>query len=145
MSASLKFAPSNRAGLGWRAGLWTAQAVLAVLFGTAGVMKTFMAPDALVPMGLSYATDIPLWLLRFIGVSELAGAVGIILPALTRVMPRLTPLAALGFATIQILAIAFHMMRGELAEMAPMNISLLALSLFVLWGRISKAPITSRS
>jgi hypothetical protein len=45
---------------------------------------------------------------------------------------------------IQVLAIGFHIMRGEFAEMAAMNLSLLALSAFVLWGREAKAPIKPR-
>ena len=66
------------------------------------------------------------------------------MPALTRIKPVLTPLAALGFATIQVLAIGFHTMRGEFAEAAPINLLLLGLSLFVVWGRLRKAPIAAR-
>jgi hypothetical protein len=118
--------------------------VLAGLFGMAGVMKTFMAPADLLTQGINYATDLPLWLLRFIGISELSGAIGILLPALTGILPRLTPLAALGFATIQVLAIGFHTMRGELAMALPFNLALLGLALFVLWGRLKKAPVAPR-
>jgi uncharacterized membrane protein YphA (DoxX/SURF4 family) len=125
--------------------LWVAQALLALLFGMAGVMKTFMPVPALVAIGINYAADLPLWLLRFIGVAELSGAVGVVLPTLTRIMPRLTPLAALGFVTIQVLAIGFHAMRGELAMALPLNVVLLGLSLFVLWGRSTKARIAARS
>lgn len=135
---------SNRAPFRWQVALWAAQILLALLFGAAGAMKTFMAPEALVPMGLNFATEIPTWLLRFIGLCEMAGAVGIILPAATRIMPILTSLAALGFATIQVLAIGFHLLRGEIVEVATMNVALLALSAFVVWGRNAKAPITSR-
>ncbi len=135
---------SSRAPFRWEIALWSAQILLALLFGAAGVMKTFMAPEALVPMGFNYATEIPYWLLRFIGVCELAGAIGVILPALTRIMPIFTSLAALGFVMIQVLAIGFHVMRGEFAEMAAMNLSLLALSAFVLWGRETKVPIKAR-
>jgi hypothetical protein len=124
--------------------LWVAQVLLALLFGLAGVMKAFMPVQALVATGIIYAADLPLWLLRFIGVAELSGAVGIVLPAMTRIMPRLTPLAALGFVTIQVLAIGFHAMRGELAMALPLNLVLLGLSLFVLWGRSAKAPIAAR-
>ena len=124
--------------------LWIAQVMLAVLFGLAGVMKTFMPVTALVANGINYAADLPLWLLRCIGVAELSGAVGVVLPALTRVMPRLTPLAALGLVTIQGLAIGFHAMRGELAMALPLNIVLLGLSIFVLWGRSTKAPVAAR-
>ncbi len=64
---------------------------------------------------------------------------------LTRIRPGLTPLAALGFVTIQILAIGFHVVRGEIASSAPLNALLLGLSLFVLWGRTKKAPISPRT
>jgi uncharacterized membrane protein YphA (DoxX/SURF4 family) len=144
MSNVQSLSTDNRAPFRWEIALWSAQILLALLFGAAGVMKTFLAPEALVPMGLTYATEIPYWLLRFIGVCELAGAVGVILPALTRIMPIYTSLAALGFVMIQVLAIGFHIMRGEFAEMAAMNLSLLALSAFVLWGREAKAPIKPR-
>jgi hypothetical protein len=128
----------------WTIGLWIAQILLALLFGLAGVMKSFMPPADLAAAGINYATELPLWLLRFIGAAELAGAIGILLPALTRILPGLTPLAALGFTTIQILAIGFHAVRGELAMALPFNIVLLGLSLFVLWGRSRKAPIAPR-
>ena len=57
----------------------------------------------------------PEWLVRFIGVVEFLGALGMILPALTRILPWLTPLAALGFAVIQVLAIGTHAALGEIA------------------------------
>jgi uncharacterized membrane protein YphA (DoxX/SURF4 family) len=130
--------------LAWQVGIWSAQILLFLAFGPVGLMKTFLSPEALVGMGVSFARDVPYWLLRFIGVSELAGSLGIVLPALTRVMPFFTPLAALGFVTIQVLAIGFHIMRGEFAMMAPLNFALLGLSLFVLWGRTRKLPISPR-
>ncbi|MNL87944.1 hypothetical protein D3C87_2173820 [compost metagenome] len=58
-------------------------------------------------------------------------------------MSRLTPLAALGFSLIQVLAMGVHISRGEFMVL-PMNLVLLALSLFVLWGRERKAPIVAR-
>jgi uncharacterized membrane protein YphA (DoxX/SURF4 family) len=130
--------------LAWQIGIWSAQILQFLAFGPFGLMKTFLSPEALVGMGLSFARDVPYWLLRFIGISELAGSLGIVLPALTRVMPFLTPLAALGFVTIQVLAIGFHIMRGEFAMMVPLNFALLGLSLFVLWGRTRKLPISPR-
>lgn len=133
-----------RAGLGWQIGLWVTQVLLAGFYGLAGFMKTTMAPEQLVPMGLNYAVDIPHWLLLFIGACELAGAIGIVLPALTRIQPWLTPLAALGFVAIQVLAICFHLTRAEIHGL-PMNVVLLALAAFVVWGRTRKAPIEGRS
>ncbi|RRH92158.1 DoxX family protein [Mesorhizobium tamadayense] len=133
--------PSSRS---WHIGLWAAQLVLVILFGWPGIMKTFMDPSVLPPMGIVWATDVPIWFLRFIGLCELAGAFGMILPTATRILPFLTPLAALGFVTIQVLAIGFHAFRGETSHTLPMNVVFLALSLFVLWGRTRKAPITRR-
>ncbi|WP_095203672.1 DoxX family protein [Mesorhizobium carmichaelinearum] len=144
MSVSQAHTASRSSSRPWHIGLWVAQIALFILFGMPGIMKTFMAPSALAPMGIVWATDVPIWLLRFIGLCELAGALGMILPAATRILPFLTPLAALGFVTIQVLAIGFHAFRGETGHTLPMNIIFLALSLFVLWGRTRKAPIASR-
>ena len=59
------------------------------------------------------------------------------LPVLTRMLPWLAPLAALGLALIQVLAIGFHARRYETAKTLPLNLVLIALSLFVLWSRWS--------
>ncbi|RUV26206.1 DoxX family protein [Mesorhizobium sp. M1A.F.Ca.IN.022.04.1.1] len=128
----------------WNIALWVAQVLLFILFGMPGIMKTFLDPSALPPMGILWATDVPVWLLRFIGIGELAGALGMILPAATRILPLLTPLAALGFVAIQVLAIGFHAYRGETSQVLPLNLVYLALSIFVMWGRARKAPIASR-
>jgi putative oxidoreductase len=128
---------------GWNIGLWVAQGVLAFFYGYAGFTKLSQTMESLGAMGMSYALDFPELLTRFIGTMEVLGAIGIILPALTRIQPRLTPLAALGFSLIQLLAMAVHITRGEFGVL-PMNLVLLALSLFVAWGRFRKAPIASR-
>ena len=135
---------SARVTTGWQISLWAAQIVLAIAYGASGVMNGFMSVNGLTAMGMSHAAVLPYWLLRFLGITELAGTVGIILPALTRIKPVFTPLAALGFTAIQVLAIGYHITRGEFAMMAPINLTLLALSLFVLWGRLRKAPIEPR-
>jgi len=131
-------------GRGWMLGLWAAQIALAIFFGMTGYCKSFLSPGALEQMGIAWAADAPIGLIRFIGIAELAGAVGIILPSLLRVRPSLTALAALGFGVIQGLAIPFHVIRGEIA-ITPINALLLALSLFVVWGRSVKSPIEPRS
>jgi len=71
------------------------------------------------------------------------GGIGILLPSLTRIQPRLTLLAALGCAALQVCAVVFHVSRGEAAN-TPFNSVLVGLSLFVFWGRRSKAPIAPR-
>jgi len=122
--------------------LWVVQVLLAALYGAAGFMKSTMPIAALAAM-MKWPALVPGELVRFIGVAELAGAVGIILPAAFRVVPGLTIAAAIGLALIQVLAIPFHVYHGE-SEMLPVNIVLLALALFVVWGRLRKAPIHSR-
>jgi putative oxidoreductase len=122
--------------------LWAAQLVLAVMFGMGGFMKMTAPVDTLVQT-VPWSADMPVALVRFIGASELAGALGLLLPALTRIKPALTPLAALGLATIMLLAALFHITRGELAAL-PWNIGLGALALFVAWGRTRRAPIPPR-
>ncbi len=120
--------------------LWVVQVLLACAFGMAGVMKSTQPVDVLVQNGIAWAGQVPLLMLRFIGISELLGAIGLILPAATKIKPWLTPLAALGLLTIMILAMAFHLSRGE-AQALPMNMVLGGLAAFVAWGRTKKAPI----
>ena len=81
-------------------------------------------------------------MVRFIGISEFLGAIGLILPAATKIKPSLTPLAALGLLTIMILAMAFHLSRGEV-QATPVNIVLGGLAAFVAWGRTKRAAISS--
>jgi uncharacterized membrane protein YphA (DoxX/SURF4 family) len=120
--------------------LWIVQILLACAFGMAGVMKSTQPVEALVQGGMAWAGQMPLAIVRFIGVSELLGAIGLILPAATKIKPVLTPLAALGLLTIMILAMAFHLSRGEV-QATPINIVLGGLAAFVAWGRTKKVPI----
>ncbi|KAB0685234.1 DoxX family protein [Burkholderia territorii] len=123
--------------------LWAIQILLAALYAMSGVMNTFMAPAQLVSMGMSHAAVLPYALLRFLGIAELAGVIGLILPALSRIKPGLTPLAAIGFVVLQVLAMGYHITHGEFF-MLPVNLVLLALAALVWWGRTKKSPIASR-
>jgi putative oxidoreductase len=123
--------------------LWIAQGLLAAAFGFAGFLKTTM-PVADLAAKMVWPGAIPAALVRFIGVSEFLGAVGLILPAVTRIQPRLVPLAAAGLVTVMVLALGFHGMRGELALAAPTNLVLGGLAAFVAWGRFRRAPIAPR-
>lgn len=128
----------------WSIGLWAAQILLALAFGMAGYLKT-LTPITDLGVMMNWVNATPEWLVRLIGVVEFAGALGMILPAGTRIQPWLTPLAALGFVIIQVLAIGVHANLGETAMTLPLNLSLLALALFVLWGRWRKAPVLPRA
>jgi hypothetical protein len=80
-------------------------------------------------------------LIRFIGIVEILDALGLILLTALRVLSILTPLAALGLTIIMGLATALHASKGEpiVTQMV-----FLLLTLFVVWGRFSKAPISAR-
>lgn len=118
--------------------LWIVQILLAAFYGFAGFTKVSTAPADLVTMGMAYAADVPAALLLFVGTAEILGALGLLLPGLTKIKPILTPLAAVGLSVIQVLAMILHLMRGEMSVL-PMNLVLLALSVFVVWGRMRKA------
>jgi hypothetical protein len=112
------------------AALWSAQAVLVVVFAWAGMLKLAMPIDDLVQrMGLTATT------IRFIAVAELAAAVGMD-PLLTKAKPALTGFAGVGLALVMMLAAAYHLGRGETA-MIPTNVVLGALATFVAWGRLN--------
>ncbi len=113
--------------------LWVAQALLAALYLFAGVTKaTRPIPALRVQMG--WVDDYAVTTVRFVGVVEVLGAIGLILPMVTGILPWLTVVAAIGLAVIQVLAIPVHIRRGE-TGIVPMNVILLALALFVVWGR----------
>ena len=81
-------------------------------------------------------------LVTFIGIAELAGGIGLIVPALTRIFPVLTTWAAVGLATIMFLATGFHLFRGEISH-AVVTVILLALAAFVIFARGFKAPVAA--
>ncbi len=139
-TASTHTAPQSHRAL--RAALWVAQILLAVMFGMAGLMK-LSQPISALATSLPWVTTVPEMLVRFIGAAEFAGALGLILPALTRIQPRLTALAALGLIGVMVLASAVHASRGEFG-MIPVNIVIAAIAGFVAWGRGKAAPIAPR-
>ena len=127
---------------GLHVGLWIVQVLLALAFLSAGVMKSTQ-PIAVLAEKMVWPGALPEGLVRFIGVSELLGGLGLILPAATRIKPILTPLAAVGLTTVMMLAIVFHLSRGEVSNVS-FNLVLGGLAAFVAWGRLKKAPIAAR-
>ena len=113
--------------------LWAAAGLLAVLYLMAGFMKASQPIEKLTGQ-MKWPADYPR-LTRFVGVSEVLGAVGLILPLATSILAWLTPLAALCLVAVQVLAIGFHLMRKE-PQILPFNLVLLALAAFVAWGRL---------
>ena len=122
--------------------LWIAQALLALAFLAAGAMK-LTQPLATLATSLAWTADVPGALVRLIGLAEVLGALGLVLPAATRILPRLTVVAAAALALVMLLASVFHLTRGE-AMMLPATLLLVGLLAFVAWGRAARAPIAPR-
>ncbi len=113
--------------------LWSAQVVLALMFALVGVMKaTTPLPKLLEKM--AGMKDYSVATIRFIGVAEVAGAAGLIMPWATGVARFLTPLAAAALVLVMILAARLHARRGEWSSVG-LNVVLGALAAFVAWGR----------
>jgi uncharacterized membrane protein YphA (DoxX/SURF4 family) len=121
--------------------LWIIQALLAALFIFAGGMKLVLPLDKLtgpVPMPVSGL------FLRFIGVCELLGGLGLILPSLLRIRPGLTPLAAVGLVIIMIGATWITLSTMDMASaVVPFVVGILAA--FVAYGRSRLAPIRPKA
>ena len=113
--------------------LWIAQILLAAMYGMAGIMKTFQTAKA--KEQLPWAKNRSDGFVRFVGTAELLGALGLILPLVTGILPWLTVLAAIGLTLIQLLAIFTEHLPKREYNVIPVNIVLLALSTLVVIGR----------
>jgi uncharacterized membrane protein YphA (DoxX/SURF4 family) len=133
---------AQRPSRGLHISLWVVQVLLAAVFAMAGFMKT-ATPMAELAQKMSLAVVAPEALVRFIGVSELAGALGLILPALTRIRPGLTALAGAALFVVMVLGAGYHVTQAEFQSL-PINFVLGGMTAFVAWGRFKKAPISPR-
>ncbi len=113
--------------------LWIAQGLLAAMYLMAGAVKTFNITRTREQM--PWAKDRSDAFIRFVGISELLGALGLILPLVTGILPWLTVVAALGLTVIQALAIFTEHLPKREYNVIPVNIVLLGLSAFVILGR----------
>ncbi len=121
--------------------LWIVQGLLAPIFLFAGGIKLVLPLEALTAQ---MPLPLPGLFVRFIGVAEVLGAIGVILPGLLRIRPGLTPLAAAGLVIIMIGATVLTLAGGEVAPaLIPLAVGLL--SAFVAYGRWRLAPHRGRS
>ena len=118
--------------------LWIVQVIVAILFLMAGVMHGLRHEQAMAQA--KWIADVAPALLIFIGVVEILGALGVILPALTGIQRWLTPLAASGLALMMVFAMGFHAVRGEYPNIA-FTFILFALAAFVAYGRWVLRPL----
>lgn len=121
--------------------LLIAQILLGLMFGMAGVMKLTQPREKLVTM-LGWVNDFSQPVVKLIGALEALAGVGLILPSLTGILPILTPLAASGLVIIMLGAAYTHLRRGE-QPMIIINLVLLAIALFIAYGRFVLVPITA--
>jgi hypothetical protein len=142
VSASTSAASTSTPSRGLHLGLWAVQVLLALAFGSAGLMKTLTPIDELAK-NMPWAAELP-QLVRFIGLSEFLGAVGLIVPSALRIMPKLTGVAAAALVLVMVLAAGYHVMQGDAAHMAP-SLVLGLLAGFVAWGRLAAAPIAPKA
>lgn len=117
--------------------LWIITALLAAAFVFAGSSKLGMRKEKLAEMGMKYVEDFSAGTVKLIGVAELLGALGLILPWATGIAPVLTPVAAVGLVVLMIGAAATHARRKE-AKAVPANLVLLVLAAFVAIGRFTQ-------
>ena len=127
---------------GWSIILWAAQLLLAAAYGLFGSMKATQPLDQLAKM-MTWIPSFPPLFVRSLGAVEVLGAIGLILPSLTRIQPRLTVIAALCILVHQFLAVSLHVSKGEISVLG-LNVVLIVLAAFIFWGRRKKAVILPR-
>ncbi|MCW6008294.1 DoxX family protein [Micromonospora sp. CPCC 205371] len=123
--------------------LWALQILWGFFFAGSGFGKVLLYDAALyaeAPRAVAWYAAVPQPLIVFIGVCEVLGGVGLILPAITRVKPKLAPLAAAALALTMLLAAGFHIVRGEYS-LVPANLVLGAVAAFIAAGRSNHRPI----
>jgi uncharacterized membrane protein YphA (DoxX/SURF4 family) len=118
--------------------LWTAQILWGVFFAFTGFGKVLALDPAIWRQMLhqvAWFSAVPQGLFVFIGICEGLGGVALIVPAVTRIAPRLIPAAAAGLALIMVLAAGFHIARGEYSFFLPVNLVLGGVAALIAWGR----------
>jgi hypothetical protein len=122
-----------------RIALWIAQTLLALVFGLTGAMRIGISAAA-VARTWRWPGAVPGMPVRLIGVLELAGGIGVVLPPLLGRGPSLTPVVATGLVAAMAYTNIFLFWRGDV-PMLLINLALGALAAFVAWTRFGKTPL----
>ncbi len=110
---------------------WIVAGLLGVFYLYAGGKKVAQSKEQLAPM-MGWVDTVPMSLVRTIGVIEILGVLGLVLPPLTGIAPVLAVLAALGFVVLQVLATGLHLSRGEVKETG-LNVTLIVVAGVAAW------------
>jgi hypothetical protein len=119
--------------------LWAIQGILALTFLLAGFMKTFM-PLATLKKSLSWVNSTPAIYVRLLGVAELLGAIGLILPGITGILPWLIIAAAVGAAIVMVGACIVHASQREYSTIIVTGV-LLLMAVLIVVGRLAFVPL----
>jgi DoxX-like family len=121
--------------------LWIGQILLALGILASSYGHTLGFDQAKDRPGLGWLADVGRDRMRIIGVLEILGAIGVVLPAATGILPWLTPLAALGLAALMALAAIYHLRRPGEGRNIVLNVILGAIALAIAYGRLVVAPL----
>ena len=122
--------------------LWIAQILLSLCLSWAGIVKLFQPVEQL-KMMWPWKGEVSQVFVKLIGIIDLLGALGLLIPPLFRFKPVLTPIAAIGIILLMITASIFHICRGESSQIG-FNIVVAVISAFVVYGRLKLVPIQSK-
>jgi len=141
--------PQSRLRSGMNITLWILQVLAGVSFCITGFGKMMCYRQDIWEQTLHqpvpWFSAVPQALFVFIGVSEFLGGVGLILPALTRVKPKLTAYASIGLTVVMILAALFHIVRGGEYNFVRINLISAAVTALIVYGRLTLRPVIPKS
>ncbi|MBT3337944.1 MAG: DoxX family protein [Anaerolineae bacterium] len=122
--------------------LWVLQALFGFYFLFIGVTHFILPPG--LPAQMSWMYELSPALHWFSGAAEILGGLGLILPGLTKIQTRLTPLAGLGLVLVMLGALTWHLQRGE-AQNIMFNVVLALIVGFIAYGRWKLSPLTDKA
>jgi len=120
--------------------LWVVQILLALAFLMAGGMKVSQ-PGEKLRKAMSWTAHVSIGSVRLVGILEILGALGLILPAVTGILPWLTPVAAIGLVLTMIGAAIVHIRLKEFSRLG-VPLVLFLLALFIVYGRFMVSPLS---
>jgi uncharacterized membrane protein len=121
--------------------LWIGQVLLALAFVGVGYNHAFGFDQGSTRPGMTWMAAVGRGRMRIIGILEILGAIGLILPAATGILPWLTPVAAAALATLMVFAAIFHLRRPGESRSIVLNLVLGAIALAIAYGRFVIEPL----